>query len=221
MERMTTQRTFEPHEFAPYAEANNICRHCDRGRYALHHEQPRPEQATTEFDQVFDQMEAPEYPATCDNCGEVGTNASMEQHECDEHDAPAAPERGKSKIPANSDYDSEAGKWAVSKPMTTQIIDSDLRRGKVGTMPIYSIDVPESDGRIHFGGVVVFGDQRRTEQIVNAMNQHSTLITQRERLLEALKGVAIMLNTELEKYDSEPWAQRVREAITTSEQEGR
>lgn len=91
---MTTQRTFEPHEFAPYAEANNICRHCDRGRYALHHEQPRPEQATTEFDQVFDQMEAPEYPATCDNCGEVGTNASMEQHECDEHDAPAAPERG-------------------------------------------------------------------------------------------------------------------------------
>lgn len=37
---------------------------------------------TTEFDRVFDQMEAPEYPATCDQCGEVGTNATMEQHEC-------------------------------------------------------------------------------------------------------------------------------------------
>lgn len=45
---MTTQRTFEPHEFAPYAEANNICRHCDRGRYALHHEQPRREQGSGE-----------------------------------------------------------------------------------------------------------------------------------------------------------------------------
>lgn len=49
--------------------------------------------------------------------------------------------------------------------------------------------------------------------------QHSTLIEQRERALEALKGVAIMLNTELEKYDSEPWAQRVRAVLTTIEQE--
>lgn len=29
----------------------------------------------------------------------------------------------------------------------------------------------------------------------------------------ALKGVSIMLNTELAKYESEPWAQRVRAAL--------
>lgn len=40
--------------------------------------------AATEFDQVFENLEAPDYPATCDNCGEVGTNASMERHECDD-----------------------------------------------------------------------------------------------------------------------------------------
>jgi len=37
---------------------------------------------TTEFDQIFEGMSAPEYPATCDECGEVGTNASMEEHIC-------------------------------------------------------------------------------------------------------------------------------------------
>lgn len=37
---------------------------------------------TTSFDQIFEQLEAPEYPATCDNCGLVGTNASMVAHEC-------------------------------------------------------------------------------------------------------------------------------------------
>lgn len=57
-------------------------------------------------------------------------------------------------------------------------------------------------------------------QIITEHNQHAILIEQRERALEALKGVAIMLNIELEKYDSEPWAQRVRAAIATIEQEG-
>lgn len=40
---MKTQRTFEPHEFEAHAEAENVCRHCNRGRYALHHQ-------TTEHD---------------------------------------------------------------------------------------------------------------------------------------------------------------------------
>lgn len=35
---MTTQRAIEPHEFYAYAEASEICRHCDRGRYAAIHE---------------------------------------------------------------------------------------------------------------------------------------------------------------------------------------
>lgn len=37
---------------------------------------------TTSFDEVFEQLEAPEYPATCDNCGLVGTNVSMVEHDC-------------------------------------------------------------------------------------------------------------------------------------------
>ena len=37
---------------------------------------------TTEFDQIFEELSAPEYPATCDQCGVEGTNASMENHDC-------------------------------------------------------------------------------------------------------------------------------------------
>lgn len=41
------------------------------------------------------------------------------------------------------------------------------------------------------------------------------------KLIEALKGVAIMLNTELERYESEPWAQRVRAALADSDTQGK
>lgn len=51
------------------------------------------------------------------------------------------------------------------------------------------------------------------DQIVNDHNQHAQLVEQRDCCLEALKGVAIMLNTELEGYEQEPWAQRVRAAL--------
>lgn len=40
------------------------------------------------------------------------------------------------------------------------------------------------------------------------------LLNEREQLRGALRGVAIMLNTELQKYDKEPWAQRVRAALS-------
>lgn len=36
----------------------------------------------SDFDQIFEDLEAPDYPATCDNCGAEGTNASMKTHEC-------------------------------------------------------------------------------------------------------------------------------------------
>jgi hypothetical protein len=39
-----------------------------------------------------------------------------------------------------------------------------------------------------------------------------------EQMAEALRGVSIMLNTELEKYEEEPWAQRVRTALTSYEE---
>lgn len=47
----------------------------------------------TEFDQVFEEMNAPEYPATCDQCGAEGTNASMGEHVCDESAVVRAGER--------------------------------------------------------------------------------------------------------------------------------
>lgn len=37
---------------------------------------------TDKFDRVFQQLEAPDYPATCDQCGAEGTNESLEGHEC-------------------------------------------------------------------------------------------------------------------------------------------
>lgn len=36
----------------------------------------------SEFNQIFEDLEAPDYPATCDQCGAEGTNASMEAHIC-------------------------------------------------------------------------------------------------------------------------------------------
>lgn len=47
-----------------------------------------------------------------------------------------------------------------------------------------------------------------------------TRATNETRIAEleaALRGVAIMLNTELERYESEPWAQRVRAALAEKE----
>lgn len=52
--------------------------------------------------------------------------------------------------------------------------------------------------------------QTRAARIVRAVNSHDALVG-------ALKGVAIMLNTELEKYQGEPWAQRVRAALATND----
>lgn len=39
-------------------------------------------QPQSQFDQVFEEMDAPEYPATCDQCGTEGTNASIGEHVC-------------------------------------------------------------------------------------------------------------------------------------------
>lgn len=37
---------------------------------------------------------------------------------------------------------------------------------------------------------------------------------ERDSLRAVVEGVAVMLNTELKDYESEPWAQRVRAALT-------
>lgn len=48
---------------------------------------------TTEFDRVFKDLEAPDYPATCDQCGLEGTNATIDSHICNEPPVPRAVER--------------------------------------------------------------------------------------------------------------------------------
>lgn len=37
---------------------------------------------SNEFDKVFARLESPDYPATCNECGMEGTNASLEEHVC-------------------------------------------------------------------------------------------------------------------------------------------
>lgn len=151
----------------------------------------------SEFDQVFDQMAAPEYPATCDNCGEVGTNASMEQHECDEHDAPAAPERG-------DQPRAWMRRWAYeSKPCPPKVKNAKGRW-----------EWPKESQFKEVTNVKIFAD----DVPLFAVEQHSTLMAQRERLLEAAR-FALSTPGFIRGRDS---LQRiVDEAITTSEQEGR
>lgn len=35
------------------------------------------------FEQIMKELDAPDYPATCDRCGYEGTNAEMKTHQCD------------------------------------------------------------------------------------------------------------------------------------------
>lgn len=36
----------------------------------------------SDFNRTFTELDAPDYPATCDNCGEEGTNATIVAHVC-------------------------------------------------------------------------------------------------------------------------------------------
>lgn len=70
----------------------------------------------------------------------------------------------------------------------------------------------------------VVADSRGDKLICEATPEDAATIIRDHRLaalvpglVEALKGVSIMLNTELERYESEPWAQRVQAAITAYE----
>lgn len=146
-------------------------------------------------------------------CSHRDDNCPANQMSRTSDDAPAAPERG--------------DRWTLSKPLTNQILADDLRRGGLAT-PIYGIDIPEdSSDRTHFGAVVIFGDSERAAQIVTEHNQHSTLIAQRERLLDLLKQIraficeATWTETKPRKREAEGLVAQIDAAITTSEQEGR
>lgn len=89
-------------------------------------------------------------------------------------------------LEASSDSDSAATIWRTRK----------FENGEVGSTLI--AEVSRSAG--HETAV------KNARFIVRAANDY-------EADKKALRGVAIMLNTELAKYETEPWAQRVRAAL--------
>lgn len=85
---MTTATICARCEIFPALNNEEFCRFCRKVLDTQwRSKQKGGKQMTTtttksDFDQVFEDLEAPDYPATCDNCGAEGTNASMETHEC-------------------------------------------------------------------------------------------------------------------------------------------
>lgn len=157
-------------------------------------------QPKSQFDQVFEQLEAPDYPATCDQCGLEGTNATIDSHICNEPPAPRAGERKRVEhSPLPWRHQTEDGTLGT-------IVDADEN------VIAQTQQILNDPAHVRRQGNAAF--------IVECVNQHATLVEQRDCALAALKGVAIMLNTNLSSYDDEPWAQRVRTAIATIEQEG-
>lgn len=77
---------------------------------------------TTEFDKVFKQLEALDYPATCDQCGAVGTNATMENHVCNESLVPQAGEwRTVGQVIPECDY-KIAGMTVIQKSVSSELV---------------------------------------------------------------------------------------------------
>lgn len=70
--------------------------------------------------------------------------------------------------------------------------------------PIFICDIREGTH------IPVGTNQANARFIVRAVNEY-------DANKEALRGVAIMLNTELAKYENEPWAQRVRACLAEKE----
>lgn len=100
--------------------------------------------------------------------------------------------------------------WTLSKPLTNQIISDDFRRGLTGSISIYGIDVPEDNGdRIHFAGVVVFGDEQRARDIIAAINE-------RERLRELLKATVHAMRSYQHGNSSPDLADEIQLAVNAA-----
>jgi len=98
-----------------------------------------------EFDQMFEDLEAPDYTATCDQCGVEGTNATMEGHECDTEITLTCAQCGaQESIPVTAyENDTETCDWYLQAPGREDVTpeaetwlcgDCD-RAGKVSTQP--------------------------------------------------------------------------------------
>lgn len=89
--------------------------------------------------------------------------------------------------PTGAMKEARVTEWTLSKPLTNQIMNNDLRKGLIGSMLAYCIDVPENEDVTHFAGVLVFGNEQRAKDIVVAINEH-------ERLREALQLAAVNID---------------------------
>lgn len=189
---------------------------------------------TSEFDEVFQQLEAPDYPATCDKCGVEGTNASMEEHVCGGGSEPDAilsfarayaeeiQPRNESSAPRTEE--SDHSRWRY-----------EYRPGqKYPDLGMYTILAPNPDagkeGVVYAGKEIALADtddQEIAEQIVIEHNQHSTLLAQRERLLESLIKMRDKFHRHTCKMhgpmvcDKCELLSEVETTITTVEQEGK
>lgn len=143
---------------------------------------------TDKFDRVFQQPEAPDYPATCNECGAEGTNESLEGHVCYDVEqervkfqkelADAMVRAGAKEIELPAPRAGERDEWRILETVTrTSVIN---QRGE---------NVAVGMGR--------GARQRRehAEQIVSDHNQHATLIEQRQWLIETLRDEITALET--------------------------
>lgn len=61
-------------------------------------------------------------------------------------------------------------------------------------MPVFAIDVPDKEDRIHYAKIVVCGDQKLAQQIIDQNNQHHSLVAERERLQTTLTNTRATLD---------------------------
>lgn len=138
----------------------------------------------SEFDKVFQQLESPDHPATCDQCGEERTNAGMEGHVC-----------------------------AVSlkhSPLPWKSIRTDTRFeiNDAAGFPVLRIN----------GGMIPTKEVE--EFVIRTVNQHATLVAQRDRLLRLLRPVTSPTSCYCAVMgDEKCWHCEARELIADVEQE--
>lgn len=190
-----------PHGVIPCGSKGKVTSHCDDGRawiffddyaevghtFHLIDDSVRvvelpATKAITQFDHIFEDLESPEYPATCNQCGEVGTNAGIDSYVCDE---PSAPRAGECYTATSIPLATEQNQWRVVKTIPErptsdvmlQVSDDDGIR-----LPWHRQELLEVIARY------ANGYPKATKALNNYKKQHTTLVEQQERLVETLRA---------------------------------
>lgn len=161
---------------------------------------------SSEFDQVFEQLEAPEYPATCDNCGAEGTNASMAGHECLTQEeaelvAGAIPLQA---LPSGPPcvYCSGNGVNCCRTQQLRQQCTAEAAQG------IWRVGFNGHEVMCGHDYIVSCTGKKHAKQIVTEHNQYATLVAERKQLLTALKQM-LSVFAPYANPDSEQWRTEV------------